>query len=98
MIAILTAFAAGKVIQCRRIGDTDYNPWLTASTAPDNWSWTTWEFRIKSDLYEAWVNIYTVGRGQMFYHHPSKEIAEANTFKSNGLRPDRIAVHMREVE
>lgn len=100
MICILTALAAGKVIQCRRIGIgvTDPNPWLTVSELPCAWSWMIWEFRVKPDLYETWVNIYTIGKSKAYHHHSSPDRARGAVYEMGSIRPDRVAVHMREVE
>jgi len=57
-------------------------------------SWNTdIKYRVKPELYEAWVNVYSPQSGRQDYSYPEKHIALANK-SSNCIR----TVHVREVE
>ena len=84
LLPLITAFAEGAEIQCRRQG-TD-NQWFTCHPA-----WVEdQEYRVKPELMECWGNVYS-NHGPCYY--PTKDAADS------GAGTYRVScVHMREVE
>lgn len=89
-IEVMLGAEQGKKIQGQRRATGSFeSPWALEEN-PD-WNWAVFDFRLKPEPLEGWVNQYEAGPGSAF--HDTREAAD----KQAG--PDRIrCVHMREVE
>jgi hypothetical protein len=86
MIAVIAAHRDGKTVQCKyRNGSV----WKDVQNPA--WSFGSFDYRIKPEPLECWVNVYEHGTNTVF---ESKVMAEAAA-QSYALR---VAVHMKEVE
>ena len=81
-ITIMQAYANGEELQFK-YRDT----WKQVNTP--NWDWVQYDYRIKPEPLEIWVNTYP---GNIAAH--STEKSAIKTAKGNALY---VAVHMREV-
>ena len=85
MIAVIQAHRDGKAIQYRH----KCSEW---SPAPQpNWNFSAYDYRIKPEPLECWVNVYPQGV-------PSIWGSEQDAKRTAGSNAARIAVHMKEVE
>jgi len=61
-IAVMQAAVDGKVVQCRlQSCDLDPPPWRTGVDSEVNWNWGLFEYRIKPEPMEIYINIYASG-------------------------------------
>ena len=95
MIAVMQASGAGDAIEFREIRPVKpKDGWMLC----DNpcWNWVDYEYRVKPEPLECWVNVYKDGS---VTHHHTKESAEQWAAKYSGDEAaERVAVHLKEVQ
>jgi hypothetical protein len=84
MIAVMQAYADGKEIQYRRIGNGEWDD------CKPRWDWAACEYRVKPEPREWWILTTTRGGA---YAVCASEIMAAEGM----LHPGQAIVHVREV-
>ena len=89
-IEIMQAFLKGKKIQVKVKGtNEEFKDFI--STKEPTWDWTHFEYRVKPEPLELWVNKYDFGN---YTIHESKEEAIKYCDRANVRK---ITIHMKEV-
>jgi len=85
IIAVIQAAEAGKTIECRLGKLLDWHP-----VEEPIWDFSKWEYRVKPEPMEIWVNVYKRGIGQIYTN-------EQDAIKHCLDYATHTAVHFREV-